>query len=66
MEPKINIGISESQREQIVHGLYRLLADTYTLYFKTHNYHWNVTDPCSRHCTLCLKLSTRKFGPQWT
>ena len=41
----IDIGISEEQRVEIAHGLSRLLADTYTLYLKTHNYHWNVTGP---------------------
>ncbi len=41
----INIGISDSDRQDIADGLSRLLADTYTLYLKTHNYHWNVTGP---------------------
>lgn len=41
----IQIGIEQKDREQIAHGLSRLLADTYTLYLKTHNYHWNVTGP---------------------
>lgn len=41
----INIGIDESKREVIAEGLSRLLADTYTLYLKTHNFHWNVTGP---------------------
>lgn len=41
----INIGINEKDREAIAHGLSRLLADSYTLYLKTHNYHWNVTGP---------------------
>ena len=42
---KIDIGISESDRQAIAAGLSRLLADSYTLYLKTHNYHWNVTGP---------------------
>jgi starvation-inducible DNA-binding protein len=42
---KVNIGINEEQRKAIVSGLSVLLADTYTLYLKTHNYHWNVTGP---------------------
>lgn len=42
---KIDIGIPENQRIQIADGLSRLLADTYTLYLKTHNFHWNVTGP---------------------
>jgi starvation-inducible DNA-binding protein len=41
----IDIGISDSDRKKIAEGLSRLLADTYTLYLKTHNYHWNVTGP---------------------
>ncbi len=42
---QINIGISEKDRKEIVGGLSKLLADTYTLYLKTHNFHWNVTGP---------------------
>ncbi len=42
---KIDIGIPEKNRKEISKGLSRLLADTYTLYLKTHNYHWNVTGP---------------------
>jgi starvation-inducible DNA-binding protein len=41
----IQIGISESDRADIAKGLSRLLADTYTLYLTTHNFHWNVTGP---------------------
>ncbi|MFQ5661142.1 MAG: Dps family protein [Gammaproteobacteria bacterium] len=41
----INIGISEQDRHTIATGLSRVLADSYTLYLKTHNYHWNVTGP---------------------
>ncbi len=41
----INIGIDEGDRREIAEGLSRLLADTYTLYLKTHNFHWNVTGP---------------------
>jgi len=43
--PTIDIGIASDQREKIAAGLSRLLADEYTLYLKTHNYHWNVTGP---------------------
>jgi starvation-inducible DNA-binding protein len=43
--PRINIGISEKDRAAIAQGLSRLLADTYTLYLTTHNFHWNVTGP---------------------
>ena len=41
--PNIDIGISAEDRKAIADGLGRLLADTYTLYLKTHNFHWNVT-----------------------
>ncbi|MCH9047603.1 MAG: DNA starvation/stationary phase protection protein [Gammaproteobacteria bacterium] len=41
----INIGISEQDRQNIADGLAKVLADSYTLYLKTHNYHWNVTGP---------------------
>ncbi len=41
----VDIGISERDRAKIAEGLSRLLADTYTLYLKTHNFHWNVTGP---------------------
>ncbi|GAP37780.1 Dps family protein [Piscinibacter sakaiensis] len=43
--PRINIGIAEKDREAIAAGLSTLLADTYTLYLTTHNFHWNVTGP---------------------
>jgi starvation-inducible DNA-binding protein len=42
---KIDIGIDAGKREEIANGLSRVLADTYTLYLKTHNFHWNVTGP---------------------
>lgn len=41
----INIGIGKKDRAAIAQGLSRLLADTYTLYLTTHNFHWNVTGP---------------------
>lgn len=40
---EINIGISKENRLEIAEGLKRLLADSYTLYLQTHNFHWNVT-----------------------
>lgn len=43
--PKIDIGISEKQRKSIADQLSHLLADTYTLYLKTHSFHWNITGP---------------------
>jgi starvation-inducible DNA-binding protein len=42
-EMEINIGINESDRKKIADDLSKVLADTYMLYLKTHNYHWNVT-----------------------
>jgi starvation-inducible DNA-binding protein len=53
----INIGISASDREEIANALSRLLADTYTLYLKTHNFHWNVTGPMFQ--TLHLMFETQ-------
>lgn len=53
----INIGISEKDRSSIVDGLSHLLADTYTLYLKTHNFHWNVTGPMFQ--TLHLMFETQ-------
>jgi len=43
--PEIDIGIGAKDRARIAQGLSRLLADTYTLYLKTHNFHWNVRGP---------------------
>jgi starvation-inducible DNA-binding protein len=43
--PAIDIGISGKDREKIAHALSRVLADTYTLYLKTHGFHWNVEGP---------------------
>lgn len=42
---ELNIGIDPKQRKDIANGLSKLLADSYSLYLKTHNYHWNVTGP---------------------
>lgn len=53
----INIGIEEKSRQEIAQGLSRLLADTYTLYLKTHNFHWNVTGPMFQ--TLHLMFETQ-------
>ena len=54
---QIDIGITEQDRIQIAEGLSRLLADTYTLYLKTHNFHWNVTGPMFN--TLHLMFETQ-------
>ncbi len=53
----IEIGIDKGQRKAIAVGLSHLLADTYTLYLKTHNYHWNVTGPMFN--TLHLMFETQ-------
>lgn len=53
----INIGIKEKDRKEIADGLSRLLSDTYTLYLKTHNFHWNVTGPMFN--TLHLMFETQ-------
>lgn len=53
---QVNIGIDEKQRLDIAGGLSRLLADSYTLYLKTHNYHWNVEGPMFN--TLHLMFET--------
>src|ERR1700754_1210067 len=45
LAPQIDIGIKGKDREKIVGGLSRVLADTYTLHLKTHNFHWNVEGP---------------------
>ena len=56
MKAKIDIGISEKDRKSIAHGLSTLLADSYTLYLQTHNFHWNVTGPMFQ--TLHLMFET--------
>ena len=53
----IDIGIDEQDRAAIAQGLSRLLADTYTLYLKTHNFHWNVKGPMFQ--TLHLMFETQ-------
>jgi len=57
MTMPIDIGISDELRQQIGEGLSRLLADTYTVYLKTHNFHWNVTGPMFN--TLHLMFETQ-------
>jgi starvation-inducible DNA-binding protein len=59
----INIGIEENDRREIAEGLSRLLADTYTLYLKTHNFHWNVTGPMFQ--TLHLMFE-QQYNELWT
>jgi starvation-inducible DNA-binding protein len=54
---KIDIGILEGDRKEIANGLSKLLADSYTLYLKTHNFHWNVQGPMFQ--TLHLMFETQ-------
>ncbi len=58
----IDIGISEKDRQKIAEGLSRLLADNYTLYLKTHNFHWNVKGPMFQ--TLHLMFMTQ-YNELW-
>jgi starvation-inducible DNA-binding protein len=51
----IDIGINEQDRNKIAQGLERLLADSYTLYLQTHNFHWNVTGPQFRELHLMFE-----------
>ena len=59
---KMDIGISDKNRQAIATGLSRVLADTYTLYLKTHNFHWNVTGP--QFQTLHLMFETQ-YNELW-
>jgi starvation-inducible DNA-binding protein len=52
---KIDIGINEQDRLSIAEGLKRLLADSYTLYLQTHNFHWNVVGPQFRELHLMFE-----------
>jgi starvation-inducible DNA-binding protein len=61
--PAIDIGISARDREKIAKGLSALLADSYTLYLMTHNFHWNVTGPDFN--SLHLMFMTQ-YTEQWT
>jgi starvation-inducible DNA-binding protein len=58
----INIGISTAERSKIAAGLSALLADSYTLYLMTHNFHWNVTGPMFN--TLHL-MFMQQYTEQW-
>lgn len=55
MMEDINIGINSSDRAAIAEGLKNLLADSYTLYLQTHNFHWNVTGPRFRDLHLLFE-----------
>jgi len=54
---QIDIGIPDAERQAIAEGISRVLADTYTLYLKTHNFHWNVEGPMFN--TLHLMFETQ-------
>jgi len=58
----IDIGISEGEREKIADGLAALLADSYTLYLMTHNFHWNVTGP---QFNSLHKMFMEQYTEQW-
>ncbi len=60
--PPIDIGIDEKDRKALAEGLQRLLADTASLYLKTHNFHWNVTGPMFQ--TLHLMFETQ-YNELW-
>ena len=59
---EMDIGISKKDREKLADGLSRVLADSYTLYLKTHNFHWNVTGPMFQ--TLHLMFETQ-YNELW-
>ncbi|CAN7228054.1 DNA starvation/stationary phase protection protein [Pseudoxanthomonas sp. LjRoot168] len=61
--PNIDIGISGSERKKIADGLSRFLADSYTLYLKTHNFHWNITGAMFN--SLHTMFETQ-YTEQWT
>jgi starvation-inducible DNA-binding protein len=61
--PLIDIGIKEKDREKIAKGLSALLADSYTLYLMTHNFHWNVTGP---HFNSLHTMFMAQYTEQWT
>jgi starvation-inducible DNA-binding protein len=61
--PAIDIGLDAQDRKQVAEGLSGFLADAYTLYLKTHNFHWNVTGPMFN--TLHVMFETQ-YTEQWT
>ena len=64
--PTIDTGIAEKDRARIAEGLSRLLADTYTLYLKTHNFHWNVKGPMFNTLHLMFMDRTTNCGSPLT
>ena len=61
--PAIDIGIDGSDRRKIADGLSRFLADSYTLYLKTHNFHWNITGPMFNALHVMFEA---QYTEQWT
>lgn len=63
MNIDIDIGIAKADREKIAQGLSHLLADTYSLYLKTHSFHWNVTGPQFNSLHLMFE---QQYNALWT
>ena len=59
----INIGIADRDRAKIAAGLSRLLADTYSLYLQTHNFHWNVTGPMFQTLHVMFEAQYTELAP---
>ena len=59
----IDIGIDDKDRAEIAGGLGRLLADTYSLYLKTHNFHWNVTGPMFQTLHVMFETQYTELAP---
>lgn len=59
----MNIGISEAERKGIAEGLLKFLAETYAVYTKTHNFHWNVTGPMF---DMLHKMFEEHYNEMWT
>lgn len=62
LPPSVNIGIDAKDRKKIANGLSALLADSYTLYLMTHNFHWNVTGP---HFNSLHAMFMEQYTEQW-
>jgi starvation-inducible DNA-binding protein len=62
MDMQIDIGIDAGKREDLARGLSRVLADTYTLYLKTHNFHWNVTGPMFQSLHLMFEAQYNELA----
>jgi len=58
----IDIGIEANKRQEIASGLSRVLADSYTLYLKTHNFHWNVTGPMFQTLHLMFEVQYNELA----